>query len=248
MWPLAFVLALLTGAEPVSPVAIAPAMATGAEVHLEVDEDLDVEALRAVARPGIVLWMHTRSNMLRDSTRDALRGGRVWIQMRAEILPVHVRQLPSVRAGIWVQAEDFRRVRGVGPHPIAIDLREPATRVQLKPGQPTPHTIVWRPTSAAAVSAAALGWLALLPGRHFVRLSAAAIDQAQLSSVAQLSCTFLREGSSLADLGLMATRFGARVVPLISVGVDSARAFAAARCVATPEQCSAQTDARGGTP
>ncbi|MGA9523625.1 MAG: hypothetical protein WBV82_19340 [Myxococcaceae bacterium] len=86
-------------------------------VHVTASEDLDPDALRALSRPGVVLWLRTRSNALRTSTVERLaRFGEAYVELRSPVSQRQVEQLRRVpAAGIWgrgrsLRTEDLTRV------------------------------------------------------------------------------------------------------------------------------------------
>jgi hypothetical protein len=126
----------------------------GYRVHVFVSEDLEPDALRRLVRPGVTLWLQTRSNMLRASTVDTLRRAEVaWVQLRPPVLRPHWDQLGKLpRAGVWVQPQ---HVHGPGmgrrgSHPLALDVRAPVTGESL--AQVRPLSTVFRVPVSAAVA------------------------------------------------------------------------------------------------
>lgn len=58
-------------------------------VHVVASEELEPDVLRALARPGVTLWLTTRSNTLRESTLDTLnRFEASWVQLRLPLAHV----------------------------------------------------------------------------------------------------------------------------------------------------------------
>ena len=112
----------------------------GYRVHVFASEDLDPDALRRLVRPGVTLWLQTRSNMLRASTVDTLRHAEVaWVQLRPPVLQVHWDQLGKLpRAGVWL---DPRHVAGQGmgrrgSHPLALEVTSPVPAELLTKARP----------------------------------------------------------------------------------------------------------------
>lgn len=113
---------------------------TGYRVHVFASEELEPDALRRLVRPGVTLWLQTRSNMLRSSTVDTLRRAEAaWVQLRPPVLRAHWDQLGKLpRAGVWLDPRDARGA-GMGrrgAHPLALDVssRLPAEAISgLRP-------------------------------------------------------------------------------------------------------------------
>jgi len=123
----------------------------GYRVHVFASEDLEPDALRRLVRPGVTLWLQTRSNMLRASTVDTLRRAEVaWVQVRPPVLRVHWDQLGKVpRVGAWV---DARHVGGAGmvrrgAHPLALEVNGPTPPEVLVRARPL-ATVFRLPISA----------------------------------------------------------------------------------------------------
>lgn len=96
-------------------------------VHLRAHEDLDSDHLRLLSRPGVVLWLSTRSNTLRDSTLETLRAfEQVWVELRAPWRPSDLAQLERLpKAGLWLRVEGAVPKLARPPRPIAVALRGP---------------------------------------------------------------------------------------------------------------------------
>src|SRR6266700_7350782 len=76
---------------PNAPTALAP---QGTRVHVKASEDLDPDRLRALARPGVTVWLSTRSNLLKVSTMENLnRFDGAFIQLRAPVTQSQARAL-----------------------------------------------------------------------------------------------------------------------------------------------------------
>lgn len=95
-------------------------------VHLFLDEDLDVDAVRLLARPDATAWVRTRTNMLRESLRERLPGfGAAFVQLRAPFLDTHVAQLERAEgAGAWLSPHDLhaRGMHRLMGRPVAVSL------------------------------------------------------------------------------------------------------------------------------
>ncbi|MFZ5444298.1 MAG: hypothetical protein ACOZQL_30150 [Myxococcota bacterium] len=77
---------------------------TAPRVHVRASEELDPDRLRELARPGVTLWLSTRSNTLRDSTlENVARFDVAWVRLRAPLRPVDARVFAKLpHAGAWV--------------------------------------------------------------------------------------------------------------------------------------------------
>ncbi len=127
----------------------------GFRLHLETTEDVEPDRLEALARPGVVLWLRTRSNLVKRSVAERLgRAESSYVQVR-QPLGAAVREQFGPRVHPWVglqglDAAAFRRWAPVG---TAVDVVgalsvEGAQAVQtLRPqavrwqpdGEPTPE-------------------------------------------------------------------------------------------------------------
>lgn len=94
-------------------------------VHVVASDELEPDVLRALARPGVTLWLETSSNTLRDSTLDSvLRFERVWVQLRAPITASAWKGLAKIpRAGIWVAVTPALDLTLRGVRPVALEVR-----------------------------------------------------------------------------------------------------------------------------
>lgn len=146
----------------------------GYRLHLVVDESVDADTLRALAGSGTVLWLRTRSNMLRDSTVEALaRFPEAYVQLRPPVKEEHVLQLRGApRAGAWLEAQALTGagLHRLGPRRLAVEIRggldeELARRL----GALRPSRISWLP--GEDVSLEAWGRFAQLPGARLLSLS-----------------------------------------------------------------------------
>lgn len=136
-------------------------------VHVRVHEDLEPDRLRELARPGVTLWLSTRTNTLRASTlENVARFDAAWVQLRAPLAPYDARtfsKLPS--AGAWVTPDSlgavgrFRR--------IAVGLEGPLDEALLaKVSAARPAEVRWAPQGA--IDLLSWGELRRLPGRRIV--------------------------------------------------------------------------------
>jgi hypothetical protein len=98
----------------------------GFKVHLFLDEELEPDAVRLLARPSCTAWVRTRTNMVRESVVERLaRFGAAYVQLRAPFLEAHGAQLqrwPGL--GAWLSPGDLRArgIRGLSGRPWAVSL------------------------------------------------------------------------------------------------------------------------------
>ncbi|MCP3142093.1 hypothetical protein [Pyxidicoccus xibeiensis] len=151
----------------------------GYRLHLVVDESVDADTLRALAGSGTVLWLRTRSNMLRDSTVEAVaRFPEAYVQLRPPLLEAQAGQLRRApRAGAWLDSRTLGTGGAwhhrLGPRKVAVDVHgrldaETARRVAAL----RPSRVTWLPEAAEATLA---GWgeLVQLPGAKVLVLARA---------------------------------------------------------------------------
>ncbi len=145
------------------------ALVTGSlRVHVIASEELDPDALRALARPQVTLWLDTRSNTLRDSTiENVARFDEAWIRLRAPLIKADARVLARApKAGLWLTPADFDGVLGRAPgaRRVAVELTGPldaGLAERLRAARPA--WVRWEPGGAVDL----LGWglFSQLPGR-----------------------------------------------------------------------------------
>ena len=146
-------------------------VASAPRVHVRVHEDLDPDRLRDLARPGVTLWLSTRTNTLKASTVEHLaRFDTAWVQLRAPLEPVDsagFAKLPA--AGAWVTPEGLSlagRVRR-----IAVSFSGPLDdEVVTKLAAARPTELRWTPEGS--VDLLTWGQFRRLPGRRIVAPSA----------------------------------------------------------------------------
>ncbi len=147
----------------------------GYRLHLVVSESVDADALRALAGRGTVLWLRTNSNMLRESTVEAVaRFPEAYIQLRPPLLEAQVRQLQRApKAGAWLDAGTLGTgawYHRLGPRRVAVDIRGALdAAVARKVAALRPARVTWMPDGPDATLA---GWgeLAQLPGAKLLVL------------------------------------------------------------------------------
>jgi hypothetical protein len=143
-------------------------------VHLHVDEELEPDALRSLARKGTVLWLSTRSNMLRASAVERLNGfPDAYVEMRSPVLEQHARQMQKApHVGILLAVEDLggEGLYRLGGRRLAVRLRGPISEETAdKVKRAKPQQVLW---SATPDEADVLSWsrLAQLPGKKQVHI------------------------------------------------------------------------------
>jgi hypothetical protein len=98
----------------------------GLRAHVFLDEELEPDAVRLLARASCTAWVRTRTNMVRESMVERLaRFGAAYVQLRAPFLEAHGAQLqrwPTV--GAWLGPVDVRArgAGGLGGRPWAVSL------------------------------------------------------------------------------------------------------------------------------
>jgi hypothetical protein len=147
----------------------------GYRLHLVIDESVDADTLSALAGSGTVLWLRTRSNMLRDSTVEALaRYPEAYVQLRPPLKEEHVRQLRRApRAGAWLEAHALTGpgIHRLGPRRIAVELRGPLdAELARKLAGARPSRIAWFP-GGTPVTLETWGLFAQLPGSKLLALA-----------------------------------------------------------------------------
>lgn len=86
----------------------------GLAIHVVVSEHIETDRLRALARPGVRLWLKTTSNTIRDSTLEQLgRFDEAWVELRGQLKPVDARVFARApRVGMWVSLADAAMLAG----------------------------------------------------------------------------------------------------------------------------------------
>ncbi|MFO0596075.1 MAG: hypothetical protein U0228_12240 [Myxococcaceae bacterium] len=148
-----------------------------ARVHVRASEELDPDRLRDLTRPGVTLWLSTRSNTLKASTLENLaRFDVAWVQLRAPLKPVDAalfRKVPGV--GAWVSPPSLG-VQALlpGARRVAVELQGPldeTTFAQLS--QARPAEVTWR--QPPPIDLLAWGQFRALGGRRIIAADARAL-------------------------------------------------------------------------
>lgn len=163
MTAVALVCALLCAqTAPLGPTAL---VAPGLRTHVYVPEDLDPNLLARLARPGVTLWVRTRSNTLRESLLEKLAlFPRAYVQMRLPLSPGNLAQLGRLpNVGVWLEASSLPFQPGaLGPRPLAWQSSGAWTReVSETVERLRPRVVIWEPT----VVPSAAEWAAFAQSR-----------------------------------------------------------------------------------
>lgn len=137
-------------------------------VHVVASEELEVDALRALARPQVTLWLTTRSNTLRESTVEHLGlFDEAWVQLRAPLRKTDALVLARApKVGLWLTVDALDGVVGRAPgvRRLAVDVDGPLTPdLAQRIARLGPSFLRWRPGQGVDL----LGWALFrqLPGR-----------------------------------------------------------------------------------
>lgn len=119
-------------------------------VHVVVDDALDPDRLRGLARPNVTAWVHTSSNTLSDATLENLaRFDDAFVELRAPLKPVDAAQFQRVpRVGFWLTADSFELVGAwPGARRVAVRLGSgPLDETVLgRVGRARPAQVSWAP-------------------------------------------------------------------------------------------------------
>lgn len=151
-----------------------PAALPGFTLHVLAGEDLPADLLRPLGREGVVLWLRTRSNALRESTAEALaRFQESYVQLRPPLSEAHARLLARAPgAGVWLSAGDLGGpgLYRLGNRRLALQLAGPlAEETAAAVRKARPVRLSWEPGSDADL----LQWglFRQLPGRKLLRIS-----------------------------------------------------------------------------
>lgn len=122
----AVVLSLLAAEDEAGRMSPDALVIAGHRVHVHASEELHPDALAGLARPGVTLWLHTRSNALFPATVERLRRfSEAWVQLRAPVLPAHALSLSRApNAGVWLRDARARPkdVARLGVRRVAVDV------------------------------------------------------------------------------------------------------------------------------
>lgn len=138
----------------------------GHRVHIVASESLNSDSLGALARPGVILWLQTRSNALLPTTVRALsRFEESWVQVRPPIVPAHAALLRNAhRAGLWAEGalHDLGALQRLGVRRVALEQAGPLDDAAFQRLQTAGVArLQWR---APSVDLASFGRFLQLPG------------------------------------------------------------------------------------
>jgi hypothetical protein len=130
-----------------------PLTLPGFRLHLQLSEDIEPDRLETLARPGVVLWVETRSNLLKRSVAERLgRSDASYVQLRPP--PGEgVRQQFGGRVKPWVALEglDIAAYRRWAPGGTAVELVGALTEERLASLRALhPLAVRWQPAAAPA--------------------------------------------------------------------------------------------------
>lgn len=125
----------------------------GFRIHVQVHEDMDADRLGALARPGVVLWLLTSSNLLRRSAAERLgHGDAAHVQVRPPWTSGARAQFTG-RVHPWVSEEelDVALYRRWAPAGTVVELAGALTEEKLARVLGLhPLAVRWRPDGVPA--------------------------------------------------------------------------------------------------
>jgi hypothetical protein len=150
-----------------------PPVTESLRAQLIADEDLDPDALRALARPGVSLWLRTRSNTLRDSTLETARQfEHAWIELSPPLDGKTLAQLSRApAAGIWLRPKGGAALPALRPGPLrlAISLEGPLDEARAEAVvKLSPAVVEWK-TNARQADLLSWSLFKNLPGKLLFR-------------------------------------------------------------------------------
>jgi hypothetical protein len=145
-------------------------VASAPRVNLYASEDVDPDLLAALARPESVLWLRTRSNVLRKSVSERLRRfPQAYVQLRPPLRADAADALGD--AGGWIEdGPDAASAFRLGPRPLALEVHGELTEARVdRISRLRPAILIWTPVPAGPTLD---GWARLtqLPGEHAIDL------------------------------------------------------------------------------
>jgi hypothetical protein len=125
----------------------------GFRLHLQLSENIDPDRLEALARPGVVLWLETASNLLKRSVAERVgRAEGAYVQVRPPPSAV-LRQQFTGRVHPWVALEglDVAAYRRWAPAGTAVEWVGALTEERLSSLRALrPQVVRWQPESPPA--------------------------------------------------------------------------------------------------
>ena len=145
LWPVAVWLAV-AGAAP-EPLAL-----PGFRLHLALSEDIEPDRLESLARPGVVLWLETHSNLLKRSLAERLgRADASYVRVRPPLGSVNAWQQFTGHIHPWVALVglDVAAYRRWAPAGTAAEVVGSLTEERLTQLRALrAQTVRWRPEEA----------------------------------------------------------------------------------------------------
>ncbi len=111
-----------------------PLQLPGFRLHLVLSENLEPDRLGALARPGVVLWLTTRSNLLKRSVAERLgRSESSYVQVRQPLGQPGLQEQFTPRVHPWVELRglDVQSYRRWAPGGTAVELSGALTEERL---------------------------------------------------------------------------------------------------------------------
>lgn len=158
---------------PLPPRAPTELAASLVRVHVRAHERLDVDQLRALARPGVTLWLHTDTNTLKVSTVENLtRFDMAWVELRGPLKPVDAAvfsKLPKVGAWVSLSALDVAG-RLPGARRLAVAVEGPLSEADFERlRRARPSEVRW--ATSGPLDLLTWGQFRGLPGRRVIAAS-----------------------------------------------------------------------------
>jgi hypothetical protein len=126
-----------------------PLALPGFRLHLVVPEDIEADRLEALARPGVVLWVQTRSNLLKRSIAERVgRAEASYVQVRPPFASAAVRQqfTPRIRPWVALTELDVASYRRWAPEGTALAFRGELSEAVLASVKAVrPQVFLWQP-------------------------------------------------------------------------------------------------------
>jgi hypothetical protein len=126
-----------------------PLQLPGFRLHLVLSEELEPDRLEALARPGVVLWLMTRSNLLKQSVAERLgHADSSYVQVRPPLGQAGLQRQFTTRVHPWVELSglDVQSYRRWAPAGTAVELSGGLTEERLAGLRALrASTVHWRP-------------------------------------------------------------------------------------------------------
>jgi hypothetical protein len=109
-----------------------PLQLPGFRLHLALPEELEPDRLEALARPGAVLWVRTRSNLLKRSVAERLgRAEASYVQVRAPLGGLEKQFSARVHPWVELSGLDVQSYRRWAPPGTAVEFAGALTEERL---------------------------------------------------------------------------------------------------------------------